>query len=340
MIRLAVAFAAVALPLAVTANVNNAFSPKRVAVVQVRTVAGASCMLTDALTGARFHAVATKAGRVTWRWRPSVWANGQDTATVRCAKGSFHRSTQVPLVFLLLQQVHVLRDYAVHLVYWDPGGEMPADVAPAVSQLETDLKAALDAGATDNPFAVPRGFGDSLGGGDPRIASVDSTVVTDPYPRKPAAGYCKGSTARCLGRADFDTEVARLARQHGWAAGNRSLVMIFTSPSVTACLDQGLCTRGSEPCGFHGLTPAGYAYAEVIMSGMSSSCPFLGTPAEYAIALVGHEQNEAVVDPQGQGVEVADPCQGQVESVLINGHSYELPAIELPSTKCAFGYTP
>ena len=323
--------------LSVSASVSNEFLPKRAVVVKVRTVAGASCSLSDALTGVQLHAT-TKTGQLTWRWRPSIWANGSDDAAVRCAKGSAHRSTSVPLLYLLLQQIHVLRHYAVHLVYWAPDGDMPVDVAPTALQLETDVKAALDAGATDNPFAIPRGFGDSLGGGDPRIASIDSTDVADAYPTKPAAGYCQGAAPPCLGRPDLDNEVTRLAREHGWAAGNRSLIMVFTAPSVTACFTTGACTAQTEACGYHWLAPAGFAYADVIMSGLGSGCG--GTAAGYTVALIGHEQNEAVVDPEGFGVEVGDPCEGDVESISINGHSYNLPAIEQPNTKCSFAYTP
>lgn len=327
MIRAIVALAVLVpgIPLGVTATVNNEFSSKRVVVVSAHTAAGASCSLADALTGLRLHATATNAGGVTWRWRPSVWANGADSVDVRCAKGSAHRSINAPLVFLVLQQITMLRHYGLHLVYW---GQMPAEVEPAVARLEADVKTSLDAGATDNPFAVPRAYGDSLGRGDPRIASIDSTTVTDPFPKKPA-----------LTRADVGREVTRLVRQHGWAAGNRSLVMVFTPPSVTVCVNTR-CTPLNEPCGFHSLTHAGYAYADVIMSGNAAYCGGSVSPAHYAIALLGHEQNEAVVDPQGFGLEVADTCQGDSKSVSINGHAYDLPAIELPTTKCAFGYTP
>lgn len=327
MIAVAVAVAAFAMPFHVTANVANELSPKRVAVVTVRTAPGANCTLTDQLTGRTFHARAAN-GRITWRWRPSVFANGPDAATVRCSKGSVHRSGQASLLFLLLHQIRVLRDYALHVVYWAPGGDMPPDVPPAVSQFETDVKAALDAGDNGNPFAIARGYGDDLGPGDPRIASIDSTVVTDAYPPKPAAGFCTGMPAPCLGQPDLAGEATRLARLHGWPASNRSLIMIFTAPSVNVCYLASDCAA----CGFHGLTKGGYVFIDVYMS--------CGTSTRYAIELVGHEQNEAVVDPEADAGEVADPCEGQYGDVTINGHSYRLPAIQQPNTKCSFSYTP
>jgi hypothetical protein len=91
-------------------------------------------------------------------------------------------------------------------------------------------------------------------------------------------------------------------------------------------------------CGYHAVTSAGYAYADIIMSGVRSGCRGSDTPTSYAIELLGHEQNEALVDPLGYGLEVADKCQDDFKSVPINGHTYRLPAI-LQRGQCAFGYT-
>jgi hypothetical protein len=85
------------------------------------------------------------------------------------------------------------------------------------------------------------------------------------------------------------------------------------------------------------MTSAGYEYAEVIMSGVSAGCD-VTTASSYAVALIGHEQNEAVVDPWGYGVEVADPCEGQFASVPINGNIYELPAL-VEHDRCTFAYS-
>lgn len=340
MIAVAVALAALIAPFHVTAHVTNYTTPKRTVSVNVQTVAGATCSVTDSLTGLVLHGKTSKAGRAAWHWRPSVWANGADTASVTCAKGSFHRSAKVPLALLLLWQISKLRDYALHVVYWAPAGDMPAEVPPEMEQFESDVKASLDAGATDNPFAIPRAYADSLGAADPRIASIDTVVDTDPYPGTPAPGYCAAAATPCLGDPDIAHEVTRLGAQNGWVPGNHTLVMLFTAPSLTVCsrFSTQKCTRQTEPAGYHDLAHAGYAYADIIMSGLS----FCGcTPSEYAVAVVAHEQDEAVVDPLANGVEVADPCERDaLQSVPINGHSYNLPAIEEPDGNCAFGYTP
>jgi hypothetical protein len=70
------------------------------------------------------------------------------------------------------------------------------------------------------------------------------------------------------------------------------------------------------------------------MSGALYGCggkPDLG----YAEQLTGHEQNEAIVDPDGTGTEIADPCVGQFAANEINGHEYVLPYLLLPSGVCS-----
>ena len=326
--------------LTAASTLTKPYSAGRIVVVKAHTAAHAACSVTDSLTGAHFRGIASKQGTATWRWHPSVWAHGIDDVTVSCARGRAHRSARSFVLLQTLPQISVLRDYAVHLVYWAPDGGIAAEVAPAVAQLEADVKASLDSGATDNPFAVPRAYGDSLGAGDPRIASIDAVTDTDPYPA-PAKGYCQGVSTPCLGDPDFAVEVERVARAHRWPAGNHTLVLVFTSSSLTACFRFAPnCTPQTEPGGFHDLSSAGYAYGEIVMSGLNTRSGSPISPADYAIALVGHEQNEAVVDPVTTGIEVGDRCEGQFKPVSINGHPYTLQALELPSTKCSFTYTP
>lgn len=333
MIPFAAALTALVLPLTAGGHVSGELTPNRVVTMAAHTAAGASCTLHDALTGLRLRRATSSAGRATWRWRPPVWANGPDTVSIRCAKGAAHGSTEYFLILGEVEQISVIRDYALHLVYWAPAGDVPAAVAPAVSQLESDVKASLDAGAVDNPFAIPRAYGDDLGGGDPRIASIDSTLDTRPYP-KPSEEYCPAAAA-CLGSPDITAEVSRVAQAHGWAAGNRSLVAVFTSPSLTVCYTRAPCTRGNEICGYHALTRAGFAYAEIVMS--ATQCE--RDPAAFAIRTLEHEQDEVVVDPWGYGLEVADPCEHDSKAVAINGHTYDLQSI-LDNGVCAFAFSP
>jgi hypothetical protein len=56
---------------------------------------------------------------------------------------------------------------------------------------------------------------------------------------------------------------------------------------------------------------------------------------QYAEQLTGHEQNEAIVDPDGQGTEIADPCVGNFAPNEINGHEYLVPYLQLPSGTCS-----
>ena len=324
---------AAGLHLSATATLVRPFAANRVLVVEAHATAGATCSLADTITGARYHGPST----ATWRWRPSIWAHGIDTITVSCTKGKTRRTVKPFVLLQTLGEINVLRDYAVHLVYWAPDGGIAAGVPSAVTQFESDVKASLDGHATDNPFAIAVGYGDSLGNGDPRIASIDTTTDADPYPA-PAKGYCRGVTTPCLGDLNFAREAERVARAHRWPGGNHTLVMFFTSSSVTACFRLAPnCTPSTEPEGFHDLSIGGYAFAEIVMSGLRPGDSI--SPADYAIALIGHEQNEAVVDPLANGVEIGDPCEGQFKSVQVNGHPYTLPALEAPTTRCAFTYT-
>jgi hypothetical protein len=340
-IRLAIAVGIVVahgIPLSLNATVVNDFTTKRVVSVSVHTAPGATCTLADALTKQQVRRTTSRAGGATWRWRPSVWAEAVDTVSAHCVKGRAHRAVVTPLLLRPLQQISVIRRYALHLVYWEPSGDIPANIRPAISQLEADVKASLDAGATDTPFAVPRAYGDSLGKDDPRIVSIDSTVDTTPFP-KPAEGYCGSVRSPCMGDPNLGSEVERLARVHGWATGIHTLVMVFTSPSVTVCgrFTGKNCTPQTEPCGFHDISPAGYAYADLNVASLRTSCPGR-SPSDFAIGVTAHEQMEAIVDPLSNGLEIADTCEGRFSSVAVNGHAYTLPAMELPSTKCVFGY--
>lgn len=327
------AFALATLPLTAFATASNALSLNRGVTVVAHTGAGAKCSLEDSLTIAHRAAVASNAGRVVWQFHPSIWANGAVTFTIDCAKGNAHASTETFLPLGKVLQVRTLRNFALHLVYWAPRGDMPASVPPVISQLERDVKASLDGGATNNPFAIPRAYGV-----DPRITTIDSTTDAHPY-SQPTQGYCV-KVPSCLGSPDVETEAVRLARVHRWAPGNHTLVVIFTAPSLTVCTTVRPCSRIAEPCGYHAVAAAGLAYADIILSGFDAGCGGDAThAAAYAVAVLAHEQNEAVVDPLGGGKEIADKCEGDFRSLPINGHVYALPAIEQRG-RCAYGYTP
>lgn len=328
--RLAALLALTAIPLSASWSIQNPLSLNRTVTITAHTAPGARCTMTESIGGLRLHATASRTGRARFRWRPSIWADGAETVSIHCVKGRASASTETFLAIDKLPQVAVLRHYALHLVYWAPKHDMPASVPTTVARFEADVKASLDAGATDNPFAIPRAYRDSAGPDDPRIASIDSTVDTHPYP-KPSGGVCRPAPPACLAAADVGGEMVRIARQHRWATGNHTLIVVFTPPSLVVCND-GPCTLQTEVCGYHAVTGAGYAYADVIMSGCLGS----DSPSHYAVSLLGHEQNEALVDPLGFGLEVADKCEGDFRSIPINGHAYDLPAILLHG-KCAFG---
>ena len=232
----------------------------------------------------------------------------------------------------------VLQDYALHVVFWTPpGSTLDSSVQPAVSQLETDIAAALGSGHTDNIFAVPGLYP----GGDPRIASIDTTVTSDPIPTDSGESWCQVASQPCTTAAQIGDEVTRLSAENGWQGGAHDLTLVVLGQQVLACDDAGTCSQSGEACGFHSYAVANnqaYPYALIIMSGDYAACGGNGaSPPDkyYAIALIGHEQNEAVADPNTMGTEIADPCQGHFGDNSINGHEYSLPSLMLPSGQCS-----
>ena len=100
--------------------------------------------------------------------------------------------------------------------------------------------------------------------------------------------------------------------------------------AVVVC-DATACDFG---CSYHSLTAGGYPDAVITLSSALYGC---GTAPDlqYAEHLTGHEQNEAIVDPDGTGTEIADPCVGNFAANEINGHEYEVPYLQLPSGVCS-----
>jgi hypothetical protein len=228
-----------------------------------------------------------------------------------------------------------LQDYALHVVFWTPPGTtLDPSVEPGMDQLENDIQTALASGQDNNIFAIP-GLYPS---GDPRIASIDTQDDSDSIPHQPSDSDCAGNSQPCAEPADIGQEVNALALRGGWAGGQQSLTLIVFGSPALACNGPNECSPAAEPCGYHGYTGT-HAYSLIIMSGADADCggngSFGGPDLDYAEQLTGHEQNEAVADPSGEGTEIADPCQGQFANNDINGHQYFLPYLLLPSGQCA-----
>lgn len=227
----------------------------------------------------------------------------------------------------------MLRDYALHIVFWvPPGAKFPSGVESGILRMETDIQTALAAGQDDNIYAVPGAYSDASGPGDPRIASIDTTTDTASYPTGTA---CQHAPPPCVTDTQINQEVVSLAASRSWVPGTHTLVLVVLAPQVAACISQGpsppLCTTGKLG-GYHSTAEwtgpgTGYPYGMIPENGNDGLDP---SDPQGPIA---HEQNEAIVNSYGGNPEIADPCNNS-GSNYINRHRYSVPGLRLPSGKC------
>jgi hypothetical protein len=221
-----------------------------------------------------------------------------------------------------------LRDYVLHLLFWEPPGTSIApEVRATVNKLEADVLVALSHGERANVFAVPFDYPSADGSGDPRIVSIDARTDRDALPPGPGSGVCAGFPGACLGGSQIAAELDAQARLAGWSGGGRSLVLLYLAPQVALCGWQN-CGAASDGCGYHGFSLERRVYGVIAMSGAYADCGDHVQPdGGYAISITTHEQNEAIVDPGATGAEIADPCESQFAPNVIDGVSYELPEL-------------
>ena len=226
----------------------------------------------------------------------------------------------------------MIRDYALHLLFWaPPGTTLASDIAPGMRTMESDIQTALATGHDDNIFSVPGQYQDSSGQGDPRIASIDATNDGDAVPANQTGTACQNAPPPCVTTTQLDQEVDAVAARGGWTPGRHTLVLMVLASPVVVC-DATACEFG---CSYHSLTAGGYPDAVITLSAALQGGCGLAPDLQYAEDLTGHEQNEAIVDPDGTGTEIADPCVGNFAPNEINGHEYEVPYLQLPSGVCS-----
>jgi hypothetical protein len=226
-----------------------------------------------------------------------------------------------------------LRDYVLHLLFWEPPGtSIGPEVLATVNKLEADVLVALSQGARDNVFAVPFDYPSPDGAGDPRITSIDQRTDTDPVPPGPEGGVCTGIPGPCVDSAQIGAELDEQSRIAHWGGGGRSLVLLYLAPEVALCPWQH-CGAASEGCGYHGFSLERRVYGVIAMSGAYAVCGGDVQPnGTYAVSITTHEQNEAIVDPGADGKEIADPCEGSFAPNVIDGVSYRLPELLVGET--------
>jgi hypothetical protein len=225
----------------------------------------------------------------------------------------------------------MLRNYHLHILFWTPPGtSLEEGVVTGIPEFERNIQASMAAGAQSNIFAIPRSYAGPNGPGDPRISTIDMAVRRDSVPVVASSeNGCASFTVPCATVEEVEAEIEAVADIEGWPGGGENLVTLYTGSPLGICGFEGNCSLATQPCGYHSITGHGRVYAIVIMSAAANSeCAGGFSPdIEYARQLTGHEQNEAIVDPAGAGVEIADPCEGTFATQVINGISYELPEL-------------
>jgi hypothetical protein len=233
----------------------------------------------------------------------------------------------------------MLRNYHLHILFWTPPGTaLEEGVVSGMPEFERNIQASLAAGSRSNIFAIPGSYSGPNGPGDPRISSIDEAGRSDPVPVVASSSDpCASVSGPCATTSAVAAEIEGVANAENWSTGGDDLILLFTGSPLAVCGFEAACSLATEPCGYHSFTELERVYAVVIMSAAeNSNCANGGTPdIEFARQLTDHEQNEAIVDPALQGIEIADPCQGNWASQSINGVSYVVPAL-LRNGICAF----
>jgi hypothetical protein len=261
----------------------------------------------------------------------------------------------------------------VHTIFWapqghpfqgSPGGGVPTYVG-LVQQFLTDVAADSGAPGTCTPaecnaFTVQRQYAEGTGVGQitPGAYSIsynaaDSINDSNPYPAKADQCASPAGTAVCVTDGEIQSEIDRVIQSTpGTPRGLNNLWFVFLPPGVDECIDPGSCGTNSfagyhsvSNVNGHGVTIYALSIDPIIEVPVPPGADPQGFPdAEVTIDIAGHEVNEAMADPEGNGwmdpngFEVADKCDigpqtgtplgfapdGSPYNQVINGHQYLL----------------
>ena len=262
----------------------------------------------------------------------------------------------------------------IHTIFWappghpfqgSPGGGVPT-YAGLIQQFFTDVAADSGASGTCTPgecnvFTVQRQYaeGTSVGQITPGAYSIsydaaaDSVIDSNPYPGKADQCASPAGTAVCVTDGEIQSEIDRIVQSTpGTPRGLNNLWFVFLPPGVDECIDPGSCGTNSfagyhsvSNVNGHGVTIYALSIDPIIEAAIGSGADPQGFPdAEVTIDIAGHEVNEAMADPEGNGwmdpngFEVGDKCDvgpqvgtplgfapdGSPYNQVINGHQYVL----------------
>jgi hypothetical protein len=261
----------------------------------------------------------------------------------------------------------------IHTIFWAPSGfafqGSPGAGIPTyeglIQQFFTDVAADTGASGTCTPsecndFTIERQYGQGTTAGQitpgsyaiSYNAATDSVDDSDPYPGTASQCASPVGAAVCLTDDQVTSEVDHVVQSTGGARGLHNLWFVFLPPGVDECITAGSCGSNTF-AGYHavanvdghGVTIYAVAIDPIIEGIVGPGADPEGYPdAEVTLVTAGHEVNEAITDPEGNGwmdpngMEVGDKCEsgpqvgtplgfaadGSPYNQVINGHKYLL----------------
>jgi hypothetical protein len=261
----------------------------------------------------------------------------------------------------------------VHTIFWAPAGfafqGSPGAGIPTyeglIQQFFTDVAADSGASGTCTPsdcnsFTIERQYAQGTSPGQITPGSyaisystaTDSIDATDAYPSKSSQCASPVGADVCLTDDQVTSEVDDVVQTTGGGRGLHNLWFVFLPPGVDECIGPGDCGSNTfagyhavSNVSGHGATIYAVAIDPIIEGVVSSGADPEGYPdAEVTLVTAGHETNEAITDPEGNGwmdpngFEVGDKCEsgpqignplgfaadGSPYNQVINGHKYLL----------------
>jgi PKD repeat protein len=241
----------------------------------------------------------------------------------------------------------VLHTSDPYLVFWDPGGQIPASSEALIRRYLSDV--AADTGENDDVYGGERQYYDSTGFAAQRQTFSSATqVITDQHAFPGFTIGCpqvSGYTG-CVTDQDIENELTDLIQNHGYPSGTgpgAPIYFVITPPATDVCDGTGSCadpSNSSSFCGYHTYFQVGGAnvvYAVVPFGSLGPAQNVLTCqysqftapqepntdPADVIVDDLSHENSESITDPivntgwldnnasltLGSGDEIADNCQ-------------------------------
>ncbi len=242
----------------------------------------------------------------------------------------------------------VLHAEAPYVIFWDPGGQIPAADKALYEGFFAD--GATDSGMTTNVYSVARQFTDSTGFADYNQAWSSSHAITDTQ-AYPGIGQCAENAGyaetACLYDSQIQAEVTRLVAANGLptgVTGNAPIYFVVTPPKVNSCFADNTTCADNVFCAYHSSFARGASnvlYADlptVLAANQPKRCQADGNSvvqnpnhqqiADVNIKAISHEYNETITDPLGSawwnsssapGNENGDNCNSYGAAVDPNG---------------------